>query len=122
MENNNDTLNKVTDAVNESVENGVLFAALSYVLILWVLGLVLEPHKNNPFVKKHVNNGIILTILALICAVICWVLNFIPVLGAIISAVVGLAFLGIMILGIYKAYKKQDFILPVIGDSIKIVK
>ena len=119
---NNDSINKVTDAVNESVNNGVLFAALAYVPFLWLLGLLIEPHKSNAFVKGHVNNGIIITIIGLAAAILGKVLSFIPVLGTLVGIVLGLIFLALMIMGIYKSVKKQAFLLPVIGDSIKIVK
>ncbi|MBQ1292983.1 MAG: hypothetical protein IIY21_03010, partial [Clostridiales bacterium] len=43
--------------------NAKLFSILSYVGILWLLGLLISPEKTSPFVRSHVNNGIIISIM-----------------------------------------------------------
>lgn len=93
------------------VGNDKLFAILSYIGILWLLGLLITPEKDHAFVKNHVNNGIILTIAGIICGII-------PVVGWIASIVV----LVFAIMGIVKAATGELFTIPVIGDKIQIIK
>lgn len=83
--------------------NAKLFSILAYVGLLWLLGLLIKPEKDSPYVRSHVNNGII------VCIMSC-----IPVVN--IFAIV------CMVMGIIAAAKDQYFTLPLIEDKIKIVK
>ena len=76
--------------------NGKLYAILSYICPLWLIGLLAEPEKNDPYVKNHVNNGI----------------------GWIAS----IAVLVFAIMGIVAAAQDQQFTIPLIGDKFIIVK
>ena len=91
--------------------NAKLFSILSYVGILWLLGLLISPEKTSPFVRSHVNNGIVLCITGAILACI-------PFLGWICEAVVVV----FMVMGIIAAAKTQYFTLPLFLGKIKIVK
>ncbi len=91
--------------------NGKLFAILSYFCPLWLLGLLIEPEKNDPFVKNHVNNGIVLSICGFVCGII-------PVIGWIAS----IAVLVFAILGIVAAAQDQQYTIPLIGDKFVIIK
>ncbi len=84
--------------------NAKLFSILSYVGILWLLGLLISPEKTSPFVRSHVNNGIITSIM--LC---------IPFVGWVCGVICA-------VMGIIAAAKTQYFTIPVIGDKIKIVK
>jgi uncharacterized membrane protein len=84
--------------------NAKLFSILSYVGILWLLGLLISPEKTSPFVRSHVNNGIIISIM-----------ECIPFVGWVCGIICA-------IMGIIAAAKTQYFTIPVIGDKIKIVK
>ena len=84
--------------------NAKLFSILSYVGILWLLGLLISPEKTSPFVRSHVNNGIIISIL-----------ECIPFVGWVCGIICA-------VMGIIAACKTQYFTIPVIGDKIKIVK
>lgn len=84
-------------------QNAKLFSILSYLGLLWLLGLLISPEKNSPYVRSHVNNGII------VCIMDC-----IPIV-CVFSWVCA-------IMGIIAAAKNQYFTLPIIGDKIKIVK
>ncbi len=94
------------------------FAILSYFGILWLIGLLKEPEKDVPYVKNHVNNGIILCIVNIAAAV----LNVIPVVGTIVYGVVGLAAFVFAIIGIVKACQNTTYTLPLIGDKFVIIK
>jgi len=94
------------------------FAILSYIGILWLIGLLKEPEKDVPYVKNHVNNGIILCIVNVAAAV----LNIIPVVGTIVYGVVGLAAFVFAIIGIVKACQNTTYTIPLIGDKFVIIK
>ena len=91
--------------------NAKLFSILAYISVLWLLGLLITPEKTSPFVRSHVNNGIVLCITGAILACI-------PFLGWFCE----IAVVVFMIMGIIAAAKTQYFTIPVIGDKIKIVK
>ena len=91
--------------------NAKLFSILAYISVLWLLGLLISPEKTSPFVRSHVNNGIVLCITGAILACI-------PFLGWFCE----IAVVVFMVMGIIAAAKNQYFTLPIIGDKIKIVK
>ena len=91
--------------------NAKLFSILSYVGILWLLGLLISPEKTSPFVRNHVNNGIVLCIVAAILACI-------PFLGWACEIAVAV----FAIMGIIAAAKTQYYTIPIIGEKFKIVK
>ncbi len=92
-----------------------IFNVLSYFGILWLIGLIAKP--NEPDVRFHVNQGIILSI-ALFAA---GLLNIIPILGQILFGLVGLAVFIFAIMGIVSAVKGEQKELPLIG-KFKILK
>jgi uncharacterized membrane protein len=99
-------------------QNAKLFSIFAYIGLLWLLGLLISPEKTSPFVRSHVNNGIILTIFGGASSIICWI----PVVGWILGGVVWVAVVVFMIMGIVAAAKTQYFTIPLVGNKIKIVK
>ena len=123
MENNEQYNDPTMSAESEAVYSAPTgsekaFAILSYFGILWLIGLLKAPEKDVPYVKNHVNNGIVLCIVNVAAAV----LNAIPVVGTIVYAVVGLAAFVFAIIGIVKACQNTTYTLPLIGDKFVIVK
>ena len=108
---------------NENIEtksasgNAKIFAILSYIGILWLLGLLIEPEKNDPFVKNHVNNGIVLTIAGAALGV----LGFIPFVQ-FVAWLVSVAIFVFAIMGIVQAASDKEFTIPLIGDKFQIIK
>jgi uncharacterized membrane protein len=96
-------------------------ATLSYILtfITGILFLVLAPYNQDRFVRFHAFQSIFF-------AVACFVINIaftllavaiLPwMLTSMLSMLLTLAFLGIWILMMVKAYQGERFKLPVIGD------
>ena len=106
--------NQTQPQVNTSEQlpqNAKTFSILAYIGLLWLLGLLISPEKTSPFVRSHVNNGIVLCITGAILACI-------PFLGWICEAVVVV----FMVMGIIAAAKTQYFTLPLFLGKIKIVK
>jgi len=90
--------------------NKILMGIMAYLSILVVVPLVSE-HKNDPFVKFHAKQGLVL----LICEIIGWALFKLPVFGWILAPVLELAFLILIIIGIINVVNKHTRELPVIG-------
>jgi len=97
--------------------NNKVMAVLCYIWILWLVPLLTDA-KNDPFVKFHINQGIILTI----GSAIIWILGYIPIIGGIISWAGGIALLVLAIIGIINAVNMEEKPLPVIGTLITIYK
>jgi uncharacterized membrane protein len=97
--------------------NKKLYCILSYVFILWLIGLVQMPQ--DPDVKFHVNQGIVLSIAGVIVSVLG---SAIPFVGwFIIAPIGGILILILCIMGIIAANNNEQKELPVIG-KIKILK
>ena len=91
--------------------NAKLFSILAYISVLWLLGLLITPEKTSPFVKNHVNTGIVLCITGAILACI-------PFIGWIAEIAVVI----FMVMGIIAAAKTQYYTLPLFLGNFKIVK
>lgn len=91
--------------------NAKIYAILAYFGILCLIGLLAEPEKNDPYVKNHVNNGLILWIASTICA-------FIPFIGWAVDV----ALIVFMIMGIVAAAQNNYYTIPLIGDKFQIIK
>ena len=95
--------------------NNKLYNVLCYFCPLWLVGLLAAP--NEPEVRFHVNQGIVLSIGW--AAVI--IINIIPLLGQVICFIGSIFFLVLAIMGIINASKGVQKELPLIG-KIKIIK
>ena len=91
--------------------NAKLFSILSYIGVLWHLGLLITPEKTSPFVRNHVNNGIVLSICLAILACI-------PFVGWVCEIVVFV----FAVMGIIAAAKTQYYTLPLFLGKFKIIK
>ena len=98
-------------------------AALSYITIVGIIFLLIEPYNKNKFVRFHAFQSIFLNLAWIVVfialSIISIVLLPIPFLGAILSLMLHMAAgLGILILWLmlmYKAYNKERWVLPFIG-------
>ena len=75
--------------------------------------------KNDPFVKFHVKQGIVLFVVDIVVWVVA---GFIPFLGAFLSPILNLALLALAIMGIINASNGVQKPLPAIGqfaDNLK---
>ena len=95
-----------------------LFAVLSYFGVLWILGLVIHPEADDPFVKNHVNNGIIFSIVQALLPFI----NLIPLLGWLIFILCELAILVFWFICVIIALTGSKFDLPVLSEKFQFVR
>ena len=102
-------------------KNNKVMAVLCYLWILWLVPLLTD-YKNEPFVKFHINQGIILTIAWIVVRIAAWIIGFIPVLGPIVSWVAWIALVVITIIGIINAVNMEEKPLPVIGKLFTVIK
>lgn len=87
-----------------------IMAVLCYLGFLWLVPLLTD-YKNDPFVKFHINQGIILTVLGALV----WLIGYIPLIGGFISWVGGLAVFILAIIGIINSINMEEKPLPIIG-------
>lgn len=90
-----------------SKSNNTLMAALSYFGILVIVPLLTDA-KNDPFVKFHIKQGIVLLITYVIFGFIVWV----PIIGWALGVVLFVLFL----MGLINALNGQQKPLPIIGQ------
>jgi uncharacterized membrane protein len=100
--------------------------ALAYLFgfITGIIFLVLEPYKRDPFVRFHAFQSIFYNI-AMIVVMIVWniitgimalALGFLGMLFGLLGTLIGLAFFVYWIFLMYKAYNKEEYKIPFIGD------
>jgi len=95
-----------------------LFAVLSYFGVLWVLGLVIHPEADDPYVKENVNNAIILTILQTLMPLI----NLVPILGWLVYILWQLVFVVFWLICVISALTGSTFKLPVLSDRFRFAR
>jgi len=89
-------------------------AVLCYFGILVLIPLLTEA-KNDPFVKYHIKQGLVLLI-AYVIGYLFWFLWVIPIVGGVIDAIVWIFLLVCFIMGIVNATGGKEAPLPLIGQ------
>ena len=80
----------------------------------WVTGLIfLLLEKDNKFVKFHAMQSLITF---LVLTVVIWLFIWIPFFGWVIAGLIGLLVFILWLVLIIKAYQREKFKLPVVGD------
>lgn len=103
----------------EDIQNNKVMAVLSYIGILALIPFLAA--KESPYAQFHAKQGLTLFIVEIVYSVLSVILAFIPVIGLIVSGVLGLCVFVLVILGIVNAVQGQAKELPIIG-MIKIFK
>jgi uncharacterized membrane protein len=89
-------------------------AGLLCYLVGWITGLVFFLiEKDSKFVKFHAMQSIITFVILMVAS---WILSVIPFIGGVLSGLVGILALVLWIVLMVKAYQKEKFKLPVVGD------
>ncbi len=79
---------------------------------------LLTDAKNDPFVKYHVKQGLVLFIAWIITGIV----GIVPIIGWILAPLMSLALLVLLIIGILNAAKGEQKELPIIGQYAKNFK
>lgn len=117
---------------NDRSGNVTLFCVLSYIGILWLVGLIASPEKDDPRVRFHVGQGILLTVVAAILSIAGGIVTTVikaifsfgifhvfsivaGLIATLITIAISLGLLALMIIGILHAVQGKEEPLPVIG-------
>lgn len=103
----------------QDIQTNKVWAALSYVGILFILPLLVNGGQSR-YAKYHANQGFILFLTNIVVGIASAILGKIPVLGAILSALLSLASLALMIIGIINAANGKAKQLPLIGGLFHV--
>ena len=118
----NDFMNTQDDSMlydTQDVQNNKIWAVLSYVGILFILPLLVNGGQSR-YAKYHANQGFILFLADIVAGIVGAILGKIPVLGGILSALISLATLALMIIGILNAANGKAKQLPLIGNLLHV--
>ena len=96
-----------------SNNNGM--AILAYLGILIIVPFLTDA-KNDPFVKFHIKQGLVLIIAWIIMWFFQWFIIFIPIIGWLFSSVLWLGIVAFIIIGIMNAASGKTKELPIIGQ------
>jgi uncharacterized membrane protein len=94
---------------NQAKEKNTGMAIVAYVLFFIPL---LTEAKNDPYVKYHVKQGLVL----FISAVITGIIGYVPILGWILAPLLNIAILILFIIGVMNAVRGVEKPLPLIGS------
>ena len=123
-------------AYQKDVSDNKVMAILCYFGILWLIPLIAGTHKTSPYVKYHLNQGLVLILTGIALSIVIGIVS--AILGAIMAfswslialftglialiwGVMGLAMLALAILGIINAVNGKMTPLPIIG-KFSIIK
>ena len=128
MVNNFDTDDMTGMFDTYDIEQNKALTIVAYIPLLFLIPLIVAG--SSKYAKFHANQGLILTILAFVSAVINaligFVIGWIPVIGTIIcfavSVALGLAVLAYIVIGIVNAVQGKAKKLPIIGDLLDVIK
>ena len=125
----NDKLNELTNTEDstssyspEDINNNKAMAILAY--LSWLVLIPLFAARESPFARFHVNQGLALAIVEIICWIVFGILSKIPIIGwlfVVVEWLVSLACLILAILGIVNAVNGRAKELPVVG-KFRILK
>jgi len=90
-----------------------LAGALSYLWIVAIIFLLIEPYNRNKFVRFHSFQALFLGLVSIAGHI---VLGIIPFIGWVIMPFFSLGIFVVAVICAVKAYGNQEFKLPVIGD------
>ncbi len=97
-------------------DTGKILAALGYLVgIVALVAILIEPYKNERFVKHHAIQALAVWVGWILVSVV----SVIPVIGWIISAVGWIALLVFSIMGAVKAFQSEMWEMPVIYNIVK---
>lgn len=103
-----------TSDKQKDIEENKMMAALAYVVVFIPLFMA----KESKFAQFHAKQGLVLFFAWVITAF----LNVIPILGWILSPILGLGLAIVAILGIVMAVQGKEYRMPVIADLADKIK
>jgi uncharacterized membrane protein len=102
-----------TPTPSPSSTKNTTMAAIAYILFFVPL---LTDSKDDPFVKFHVKQGLLLLIVSVIVSIFNSVIGRIPFIGWLVALVLGVGLFALWLIGIMNALNGKMEPLPVIGQ------
>ena len=97
-------------------DTGKILAALGYLVgIVALIAILIEPYKNEKFVRHHAVQALGIWVGWILVSVV----SAIPVIGWIISAIGWVALLVLTIMGAVKAFQGEYYEVPVVYGVVK---
>ena len=115
----NSTKETTSEYDASDIENNKVYAILSYIGILFLVGLIAAP--KSKFARFHVNQGLVLFIAEVLLGVVSGIVSFIPVVSTVVGTLAGLLSLVYLCIGIYNTASGRAKELPLIG-GISLIK
>ena len=103
-------------------DDSKLFAFLGVFLMVIGFIIVYATQKKDRYAMYYAKQGLILFFLWIIGWIITWVLAFIPVLGWIARALVGIFILVLWVIGLIYSLSGEEKEIPVVGGFAKLIK
>jgi len=88
-------------------------AALAYLWITAIIWLVIEPYNKDRFIRFHSFQSLAFGVVAFVIQI---ALSLIPFIGWLIAIPLSLLILLVWVVCLFKAFSKEWFKLPIIGD------
>jgi uncharacterized membrane protein len=98
----------------EDIDTNKTMGIIAY--FIFFLPLLVEPAKNSPYAKFHVNN----MVLIILGNIAIWIIGLLPLLGWLAAFVGGIALFVFWIIGLIGAINGEAKKLPLIGDIVII--
>lgn len=97
-------------------DTGKILAAIGYLVgIVALIAILIEPYKNEKFVRHHAIQALALWVGWIVISVVA----SIPVIGWIVAAVGWVALLVFSIMGLIKAFQGQYWEMPLVYNIVK---
>ncbi len=97
-------------------DNGKLFAGIGYIVwIVALVGILMEPYKNEKFVRHHAMQALGLWVVGIAAGII----SMIPYVGWIAGPVIYIAVFVFAIMGAIKAFNLEYWEMPLVYGFVK---
>ena len=90
-------------------------SALAYISIVGIIFLLVEPYNRNKTVRFHALQGLLLAATSIVCYIVMSVIATVFWGLLFLMPLVYLAFFGIFLFLMFKAYSGEKIVLPIIG-------
>lgn len=124
MNNNNlfDTEDLTGSFDTNDIEQNKAISAIAYIPILFIVPMLAT---QSPYAKFHANQGLIMTLTCIILniasRILGFVLEWVPILPTLVSAVFSLSSLALLIIGIINAVQGKAKKLPIVGGLLNVI-
>ncbi len=124
MNNNNlfDTEDLTGSFDTNDIEQNKAISAIAYIPILFIVPMLAT---QSPYAKFHANQGLIMTLTCIILniasRILGFVLEWVPILPTLVSAVFSLTSLALLIIGIANAVQGKAKKLPIVGGLLNVL-